>query len=272
MKRSERTAIISQILSSAPGKVINLSYFCDMFGTARSTVSEDISAVRRGIESVGLGKLITVSGPGGGVKFLPSPDKEKALNIQNKLCNALSNTGRMLGGGFLYTSDIMFDPSFAGEMAQIFARLFSDKDADYVVTIETKGIPLALMTAKLLGIPTVVVRREPRISEGPTISINYFSAAAEKMQKMSISKKAVKPGSSAVIIDDFMRAGGSIKGIGELLSELDVKVCGIGVAIASVMPKTKKISGYEPLVYLEEVTEETGTIKASPNFQIFKNI
>ena len=92
------------------------------------------------------------------------------------------------------------------------------------------------------------------------------------MQKMSISKKAVKPGSRAIIIDDFMRAGGSIKGIGELLSELDVTVVGIGVGIASITPKTKKISGYRPLVYLGDVDESTGLIEVTPNFQIFENI
>lgn len=272
MKRSERTALISKIVSDAPGKVFGLSYFCDIFGTARSTVSEDISVVRRSLEAHGHGKLITVSGPGGGVRYLPFADEKSALDIQNRLCNALNDKNRILGGGFLYTSDIMFDPSFSTDMARVFAGLFFNTDANCVVTIETKGIPLALMTARLLNLPTVVVRREPRISEGPTISINYFSAAAEKMQKMSISKKAVKPGSRAIIIDDFMRAGGSIKGIGELLSELDVTVVGIGVGIASITPKTKKISGYRPLVYLGDVDESTGLIEVTPNFQIFENI
>lgn len=272
MKRSERTSAIIKILSDAPGKVFGLQYFCDRFNIARSTVSEDIAIVRKGIESNGLGRIATVSGPGGGVKYIPYIDSQETLFVQEKLCSALANSDRFLGGGFLYTSDIMFNPAFAEKLARIFACLFSDRQADYVVTIETKGIPLAFMTAKLLNLPTVVVRREPRISEGPTISINYFSAAAEKMQKMSISKKAVRPGSKAIIIDDFMRAGGSIKGICELLSELDVEVIGTGVAIASTAPKTKKIADYQPLVYLNAVDENKGIIDASPNFQIFKNI
>lgn len=272
MKRSERTALISKVVSDAPGKTFALSHFCDMFNTARSTVSEDISVVRRSFEAKGMGRLITVSGPGGGVKYLPYSDGKTALDVQQRLCRALKDKNRMLGGGFLYTSDIMFDPTFSADMAKVFAGLFYEAGADCVVTIETKGIPLALMTARLLNLPTVVVRREPRISEGPTISINYFSAAAEKMQKMSISKKAVTPGSKAIIIDDFMRAGGSIKGICELLSELDVTVAGIGVGIVSVEPKNKKITGYKPLVYLGDVDESTVSIEVSPNFQIFENI
>ncbi|MEG0392837.1 MAG: phosphoribosyltransferase family protein, partial [Anaerovoracaceae bacterium] len=167
------------------------------------------------------------------------------------------------------TSDIMFDPNMAREMAPVLARKFKDCGANYVATIETKGIPLALMTAHLLNLPTIVVRRETKISEGPTVSINYFSGSTDRIQKMSMAKKATVPGSKALIVDDFMRAGGSLKGIAELLGEFDVEVCGIGVAIASVTPEIKKVSQYTPLVYLGNVDEDKKTIEVFPNSQIF---
>ncbi len=265
MKRFERTALIMKTFNDEPNKVFSLNYFCEYLKVSKSTVSEDISMLRKTVEKANLGKLITTSGPSGGIRFVPQVTQEYCLNIQNKLCKALNNPWRFLGGGFIYTSDIMFDPIFSYEIASIFASKFVKCDADYVVTIETKGIPLALMTAKLLNIPAVVVRCEPKISEGPTISINYFSGAAGRMKKMSLSKKAMKPGSKAIIIDDFMRAGGSIKGICELLSELDVSVSGVGVAIASKFPVHKKISDYYPLVFLDDVNEESGIAKVLPN-------
>ena len=40
MKRSERTALISKIVSDAPGKVFGLSYFCDIFAVCRSYISQ----------------------------------------------------------------------------------------------------------------------------------------------------------------------------------------------------------------------------------------
>lgn len=268
MKRAVRIAAMTKILTDEPHKIFPLDYFCKKFNAAKSTVSEDIALLKNAMADIVPGEITTVLGPTGGVKFVPTVTEDKCRMLQQKLCEALNNTDRFLGGGFLYTSDIMFDGKFSGQIAEIFAHIFKDKDADYVVTIETKGIPLALMTAKLLGIPTVVVRREPNISEGPTISINYFSGAAGRMQKMSVSKKSVRPGSKALIIDDFMRAGGSIKGIHELLGELNVEVVGVGVAIAATFPAEKKISLYSPLVYLGNVDEKNGIADVYPNENI----
>lgn len=270
MKRSGRIATMVKIFTDNPNQIFTLNHFCKIFDCAKSTISEDINIIRNSFLETEQGNIITIPGPAGGVKFTTHVDKKKCDNVQDRLALELNKPFRFLGGGFLYTSDIMFNPSFIYEMASIFANIFENRQADYVVTIETKGIPLALMTAKLLNIPTVVVRREPRISEGPTISINYFSGSAGRMQKMSVSKKSVIPGSKAIIIDDFMRAGGSIKGIYELLSELDVEVCGVGVAIASIFPEAKKISQYDALVYMGEVNEKTLHADIISNLEISK--
>ena len=58
---------------------------------------------------------------------------------------------------------------------------------------------------------------------------------------MSISKRAVSQNKRAIIIDDFMRGGGSLKGVSEILSEFDIDVAGAGVAIASREPVKKKL-------------------------------
>ena len=154
-------------------------------------------------------------------------------------------------------------------LATVFTKKFKDRGADYVATVETKGIPLASMVAHQLNLPLVVIRREAKVSEGSTVSINYFSGSYDRVQKMSISKRAVKPGSKAIIIDDFMRGGGSTKGIAEILSEFEVTVVGAGIAIASTLPEKKRIEDYTPIVYLGTVDEENRIIEAMPNFEIF---
>lgn len=267
MKRNQRIIYITQKLITEPGKIFPLKFFCDELNTSKSTLSEDISIIKN--SNALHGKVITISGPQGGVKYIPHIDELKCLDIQQKLSEEINNPHRFLGGGFLYTSDIMFNHSFSMDFARIFAHKYADLKADYIVTIETKGIPLAIMVGKLLNLPTVVVRREPKISEGPTISINYFSGSTGRMQKMSISKKAMLPGSKAIIIDDFMRAGGSIKGICELLSEVDVEVLAVGVAIATTTPADKKISSYDALVFMDEVDDKNKKAKIYPNYLIF---
>lgn len=269
MKRTQRISALINILSDSPNRVFPLSYFCNLFHAAKSSVSEDITIAKDVIADVGIGVITTIPGALGGVKYMPFISPEKGREFQENLCKLLEDQSRILGGGFLYTSDIMFDPSTVKEMAQIFARRFYDCEADYVVTIETKGIPLAVKTAELLNVPAVVIRREARISEGATMSINYFSGSHERVQKMSISKRAAMTGSKALIIDDFMRGGGSVKGIQDILSEFDIEVVGVGVSIANVSPKEKKISDYTPLVYLGTVDEKTKAVEVFPNSQIF---
>lgn len=268
MKRSARIAHIINKLISQPNKTFPLSYFCNELDAAKSTISEDIAIIKKSMEDAKIGKVSTMPGKYGGVRLLPRMTRNQCKDILENLCTNMDNPDRFLGAGFIYTSDLAFDPNRSKELASIFAQIYENSGADYVVTIETKGVPLALMTAHQLNLPTVVVRREPKISEGPTISINYFSGSSGKMKKMSVSKKSLKPGSKAIIIDDFMRAGGSSKGICELLSEMEVDIVGIGVAIATTEPEEKKVSGYIPLVYLNEIDEKNQKATVNPNTDI----
>lgn len=269
MKRIERVGAIIKILSDYPNKPFSLGYFCELFGSAKSSISEDIQTAKGVMSGMELGLIETTSGAGGGVKFIPYISDKNAEALLNYLCDKLRDSGRILGGGFLYTSDLMFDSNLVKKAGEIFAKKFKDSGADYVATIETKGIPVALMTAQMLNLPLVVIRRESKISEGSTVSINYFTGSSERVQKMSVSKRAVTPGSKAIIIDDFMRAGGSIKGICDMLSEFDIEVTGIGVMITSTVPEQKKVQDYIPLIYLGEVNENEKTIDVFPNCQIF---
>lgn len=265
MKKNKRVAALLTELSMNPNKIYPSKYFCSKFDIAKSSLSEDIRVADEIAREMGRGHIETIPGVGGGIKLRPGISLEDAEALQNDLCSKLSDPTRILGGGFLYTSDIMFDSHTVRDMALIFAHHFRDVQADYIATVETKGIPLGEMTSLMLNIPMVVVRREPKYSEGSTVSINYFSGSYERIQKMSISKRAVKNGSSAIIIDDFMRGGGSLKGLTEILSEFNIDVKGAGVAMASREPEKKKISSYFPIIYLEDIDEEERVIKASPN-------
>jgi purine operon repressor len=266
MKRTERVGAIVKILSGHPNRIYSLNYFCQLLGAAKSTISEDVSAAKKLLSELELGNIETSTGAKGGIRFIPSVSSTHENNLLNDLCEKLSDGTRILGGGFLYTSDLMFDSHIMGQAAEMFAEKFQNAEADYVVTIETKGIPVAFMTAHMLNLPLVVARRESRISEGSTVSINYFSGSTDRIQKLSLAKRAVTPGKKAIVIDDFMRAGGSIKGIIDVLAEFDVKVVGTGVVIASIEPQKKIVDDYYPLLYLGNVDEHSKTIEIVRNF------
>lgn len=263
MKKNKRVGSLITELLSHPSKQYSYNQFCSKFDIAKSSLSEDITTAGEIIASEGIGRIETIQGANGGLRYVPALSDDRLKQLQTTLVNKLSDPARILGGSFLYTSDIMFDVQLTRSMGTYFAGKFANLNADYVVTVETKGISLAADVAFMMNLPLVVVRREAKYSEGSTVSINYFSGSYDRIQKMSISKRAVSQNKRAIIIDDFMRGGGSLKGVSEILSEFDIDIVGAGVAIASREPVKKKIASYLPVIYLDSIDEDANLIKAS---------
>jgi purine operon repressor len=138
-----------------------------------------------------------------------------------------------------------------------------------VITVETKGIPIALMTANYLNIPLVIVRNNNKITEGATVSMNYVSGSTGKIRTMYVSKRAIKNGSNVLIIDDFMKGGGTAKGLLDLMKEFDAKVIGIGVMMSTKKPEEKLVDEYLPLMILDKVGN-SDEINLYPNRNLFE--
>ncbi|MDU2199157.1 MAG: pur operon repressor [Peptostreptococcaceae bacterium] len=266
-KRTERIGAIVKILSDNPNKIYTLSYFTEKFNAAKSTISEDLLVVKNVFEKLELGKVITISGAAGGVKYIPKTSKSENEEFLMDLCKKISDPSRLLSGGFLYLIDLIYDPSIASKIGKIFASNIDYSEADYVVTMETKGIPMALMTAKAMNLPLVIIRKDIKVSEGPTLSMTYVSGKS-KVESMSLPRKALKPGSKVILIDDFMRGGGTIKGMMNLMSEFGAEVIGSGVFISTTTPEDKMVQDYISLIQLDVDGEK---ITVEPNLKTFRD-
>lgn len=263
--RKERIAAILKILSDNPNKIMSLGYFSDYFKAARSTLSEDISIVKGVVEAIGAGSVETISGAAGGVRYLPGLSLESEKSFINELCEMLKSKDRIIPGGFLYMNDIIYSPEIASKIGIIMAQKFEDKALDYVITVETKGIPVAMMTAHALNVPLVIVRRDSRVTEGSTVSINYVTGSSKRIQTMSLSKRSVKKGSRCIFIDDFMKAGGTSNGIIELMKEFESEVVGIGVLIETPSTGKRLVNKYISLMTMDSIDEEKGEINIFPS-------
>ena len=252
MKKNKRVGMLMDELLQNPCRLYESSHFCSKYDIAKSSLSEDIKLINEILQENGSGKIESIQGSGGGIRYIPGISSEKICRLQEDLIRELSDTTRMLGGKYLYTSDIMFNGHYVADIARIFAQKFHELGADYVVTVETKGIGIAAQTAYMLGLPLVVIRREAKYSEGSTVSINYFSGTGRK----------------AIVIDDFMRGGGSLKGITDILGEFDVETVGIGVAIESRLPERKKVSNYISVLIIDDIDEENHEIFLRANESI----
>lgn len=270
LKKTHRLVAIVKILCDNPNKVLTFSYFTDLFQTAKSTISSDITVIKKVFEIQKLGKVVTISGAAGGVKYIPTTYENDGLMFLQKFCSELEKPHRLLPGGFLYLLDLIYEPKTVGNIARLFTTVIDYEQADYLVTIETKGIPMAIMTARAMNLPLAIIRKNTKISEGPSLSITYVTGKSNtKINSMSLPIKSIEKGSKVIIIDDFMRGGGTLNGMNELMKEFSVKVISSAVIMSTKEPLEKKINNCISLITIEE---EGGKIIARPNknLEIFK--
>jgi purine operon repressor len=117
--------------------------------------------------------------------------------------------------------------------------------------------------------PLLIVRHLSSVTEGSTISVNYQSGSTGTIQQMVLAKRALPTGSKVVMIDDFMRGGGTARGMHDLMKEFGATVLSIGVMMATRHPGLKKGGAFTPLLYVESVNEETGEVVIEPNDQLW---
>lgn len=270
LKRNERIAGIMYILTTNPNKVFTYGYFSKLFKVKKPSISGDISIMKELVVKLDIGHIETIPGANGGVRFSPNMRKKDVENLLLEICAELSKDERLIPGGFIYMMDILYTPRIIKNIGKIFANEFVKNDIDYVVTIETKGIPIALMTAEILNVPLIIIRKNMKITEGPAVNINYLSGSNKTIQTMSLSKRAIKEGSKVLIIDDFMRAGGTVKGMKEMMREFNAEVAGVGIFISTKNPEKKLVEDYVSLIRLEKIDEEKNEIILIPNFKQLK--
>jgi len=266
LKRSQRLVDMTQFLLEKPHDLLPLSTFADRYGAAKSSISEDLAIIKEVFEGEGIGELQTLAGAAGGVRYIPGMPKDLALTFVRGLCEQLEQSDRILPGGYLYMSDLLGLPSLMEQAGKIIATAFYGVEIDAVMTVETKGIPLAYATAAQLGLPVVLVRRDHQVTEGSAVSINYVSGSQKSIHTMSLSRRALKEKSRVLIVDDFMKAGGTVRGMVDLLGEFNAQVAGVGVLVESgaVEWEERLLHDYVSLVKLGEVDPKEKRITAHP--------
>lgn len=265
IKRNERLGAMTRILMDTPNRLHTLSEFCEMFGAAKSTISEDIDLVSTSFERFDLGKIETIAGAAGGVRYRAIPSPEKVCRILEMLSEKLSEPGRMLPGGFLYTSDVTADSNVALQIGEILAARYYDAQPNFVLTMETQGIPIALMTARMLDIPLVIARRDSRAYEGSAVKINYTAGSNDRIETMALARRAVAHGQRALIIDDFAKGGGTLRGMVDLMREFQTEVVGIGVMVSTAAPEKKCVDNVHSLLVLEGFDRNSGRAIIHPS-------
>ena len=86
---------------------------------------------------------------------------------------------------------------------------------------------------------------------------------------MVLSKRTLAENSNVLVVDDFMRAGGSINGVMNLMNEFKAHV-GVSVLVESKEVKQRLIEDYTSLVRLSDVDEYNQNLKVEPGNSLSK--
>ncbi|GIN14449.1 Pur operon repressor [Shouchella clausii] len=253
LKRSGRLVDMTHFLLQHPHEIVSLTHFSERYQAAKSSISEDLVIIKDMFEEEGYGALVTIPGASGGVKFMPKMNKKEAEQLIGELVQALNKQERILPGGYLYMMDLLGNPKLMHKVGRLFAAVLADKEIDAVMTVATKGIPLAYAVGHYLGVPVSIVRRDHRITEGSMVSINYASGSSDRIQTMTLARRSLAPGSNVFIVDDFMKAGGTLRGMVDLLEEFEADLVGIGVLVESAEVSERLVDDYLSLTKLTNV-------------------
>lgn len=263
-RRSDRLIDMTRYFMERPHTLVSLTFFAERYESAKSSISEDLAIIKRTVKLRGIGILETIPGATGGAIFIPSIDEDEARAFIEDMTEQLSHQDRLLPGGYVYLSDLLGRPDVLRHVGRLIARQYIDKQIDAVMTVATKGVPIAQSVASYLNVPFVIVRRDSKITEGSTVSVNYVSGSSERIEKMELSKRSLKRGSHVLVVDDFMKGGGTVNGMKSMIEEFESELVGITVFAEGAFDGRRMVEDYTSLLKVDSVNTIDKTIHVSP--------
>ena len=259
IKRSDRLVDMTHYLLTHPHTLVSLTQFSKKYASAKSSISEDLTIIKRAFEVNGFGVVETLPGAAGGVRYIPSVDSKDADLFIENICRKMDSKERILPGGYVYLSDLLGDPQVLNQIGRMIASQYQDEKITAIMTVATKGVPIAQAVATFLNVPFVIVRRDSKVTEGSTVSINYVSGSSDRVEKMELSKRSLPSGSRVLIVDDFMKGGGTVNGMRSIIEEFDSEIAGVTVfAEAAYTPK--ETENYTSLIRVNDVDMRNRTM------------
>lgn len=172
--------------------------------------------------------------------------KERAL----PLC-PISDTVSI--GAFVIFGDVELTIACAEEL------LKKAPECDYIITAESKGIPLAYEMARQSGKPYLLARKGKKLYMTGVFEVNVHSITTENDQKLylDVADAEKMQGKRVLIVDDVISTGESLHALEELVKEAGGNIVGRMAVLAEGDAQKR-----EDITYLEKlpVFHADGTI------------
>ena len=125
------------------------------------------------------------------------------------------------------------DVDLSQKMGADIAAHFAGRDIDLVLTVESSGIAVAMMTAQALGnIPVVFARKSQSLNVGPDVyTAQVYSFTHQVMNTVRVSRAYLPKGSRVLIVDDFLANGAAVEGMREILRQAECELVGAAICV-----------------------------------------
>lgn len=143
------------------------------------------------------------------------------------------------------------DPELMMELGKELAAHFQDKGVTKVATIESSGIAPALTCAMALGVPMIILKKQP----SKTLNSDLYQTIVTSYTKgtsyeLTLSSKYITADDHVLIIDDFLANGEAATGALRLIRKAHATIAGIGILIEkSFQPGREKLTSQGIDVY-----------------------
>lgn len=157
------------------------------------------------------------------------------------------------------------DSDFMNELGKDFAEHFADYGITKVFTIESSGIAPALMTAKHLNVPMVILKKQTsKILDGEVYQTRVLSFTKGTSYELTLFAEFIDKDDRILLIDDFLANGEAATGAARLIREAGATLAGIGILIEKSFQKGRtrlEESGYYVYSQARIARLDTGVIE-----------
>lgn len=155
-----------------------------------------------------------------------------------KLKDKILKDGKILKGNIVKVDSFLnhqIDTGLMGEMGAEFYRRFKNEKVTKILTIESSGIAVALMTGVVFNVPVVFAKKHKSINNPEECYFSkVFSFTRKTEYEVAVSKDYISPKDSVLIIDDFLATGNAMKGLIDIVEQSKACIAGVGIVIEKV--------------------------------------
>ncbi|MCM1106588.1 MAG: xanthine phosphoribosyltransferase [Blautia sp.] len=160
---------------------------------------------------------------------------------------------RILQEGIAVNADILkvdsfinhqVDPALMLRIGQAFAEHFKDRGITKVAAIESSGIAPGLMTAQCMGLPLIILKKQPsKVLNDHLYQTEVASFTKGTSYELTLSSRLVSADDHVLVIDDFLANGEAATGAIRLFRKAHATIAGIGILIEkSFQPGREKLT------------------------------